>query len=123
MVEYDKLDISEGIDINKNTASKERGICNYWYFSDKNFKYEPYLCNGCHDLMQKAIIFNDVAIVSIKGGDYRIHFWYRSKDDAMNIMQNCNVSKKSGSLYMYFFIIYKNEWKNLLSKKQRNSIK
>ena len=109
MVEYDQLDISEGIDINKNTASKERGICHYWYFSDKNFKYEPYLCNDCHDLMQKAIIFNDVAIVSIKGGDYRIHFWYRSKDDAMNIMQNCNVSKKSGSLYMYFFIIYKNE--------------
>ena len=109
MVEYDKLDISEGIDINKNTASKERGICHYWYFSDKNFKYEPYLCNGCHDLTQKAIIFNDLAIVSIKGGDYRIHFWYRSKDDAMNIMQNCNVSKKSGSLYMYFFIIYKNE--------------
>ena len=123
MVEYDKLDISEGIDINKNTASKERGICHYWYFSDKNFKYEPYLCNGCHDLMQKAIIFNDVAIVSIKGGDYRIHFWYRSKGDAMNIMQNCNVSKKSGSLYIYYFIIYKNEWKNLLSKKQRNSIK
>ena len=59
--------------------------------------------------MQKGMNFNDVAIVSIKGGDYRIHFWYRSKDDAMNIMQNCNVSKKSGSLYMYFFIIYKNE--------------
>ena len=106
MVEYDKLGISEGIDINKNTASKERGICHYWYFSDKNFKYEPYLCNGCHDLTQKAIIFNDLAIVSIKGGDYRIHFWYRSKGDAMNIMQNCNVSKKSGSLYIYIILLY-----------------
>ena len=36
----------------------------FWYFLDKNFNYEPYLCNGCHDLMQKAINFNDVAIVS-----------------------------------------------------------
>ena len=35
--------------------------------SDKTFNYEPYLCNGCHDLMQKALNFNDVAIVSIKG--------------------------------------------------------
>ena len=54
-----------------------------WYLSlliflDKGFKYEPYLCSGCHDLMQTAIKFNDVAIVSIKGSDYRIHFWYIS---------------------------------------------
>ena len=37
----------------------------YWYFLDKGFKYEPYLWNGCHDLRQKAINFNDVAIVSV----------------------------------------------------------
>ena len=43
-------------------------------FLDKNFKYGPYLCNGCHDLIQKAVNFNDVAIVSIKGNDYRIDF-------------------------------------------------
>ena len=38
--------------------------------------------------MQKAINFNDVAIVSIKGSDYRIHFWYMNKDDAINTMKN-----------------------------------
>ena len=43
-------------------------------FEIKVFKYEPYLCNGCHDLIQKAINFNDVAIVSVKGSDYKIHF-------------------------------------------------
>ena len=43
-------------------------------FLDKNFNYEPYLCSGCHDLMPKAMNFNDGAIVSIKGNDYRIHF-------------------------------------------------
>ena len=42
-----------------------------WYLSllvilDKNFRYEPYLCNGCHDLMQKAVDFNDVTIISAK---------------------------------------------------------
>ena len=35
------------------------------------------------DLMQKAISFKNVAIVSIKGNDYRIHFWYMSKNDAI----------------------------------------
>ena len=50
----------------------------YWYFLDKGFKYEPYLCNGCHDLMQNALNFNDAAIASVKESDYGIHFWYMS---------------------------------------------
>ena len=74
MLEYDGIDISEGIDIYKTKKSKERSICHCWYFLDKNFNYDPYLCNGCHDLMQKAMSFKNVAIVSIKGNDYRIHF-------------------------------------------------
>ena len=74
MLEYDRIGISKGIDITKTNASKECDICHYWNFLDKNFKYEPYLCNGCHHLMLKAMNFNDVAIVSIKGNDNRIHF-------------------------------------------------
>ena len=86
MLEHDRIDISERIDINKTNASKECDICHYWYILNKKFKYEPYLCNGCHDLMQKAMNFNNVSIVSIKGSIYRIHFWYMSKDDAINII-------------------------------------
>ena len=98
MLEYDSIDISEGIDVNKSDKSKDCDICHYWYFLDKNFNHEPYLCNGCHDLMEKAMSFNDVAIVSIKDSDYRIHFWYMSKDDAINIMHSSNLNGKSGSL-------------------------
>ena len=47
-------------------------VIEYWYFLRKGFKYEPHLCNGCHDLMQKAMNFNGVAIFSIKGSDNRI---------------------------------------------------
>ena len=61
-----KIDISEGIDVNKTNASKECDICYYWYYKDIGFKYEPYLCNGCHDLMQKVLSFNNVAIVYVK---------------------------------------------------------
>ena len=73
-------------------------ICHYWYFLDKNFNHEPCLCNGCHDLMQKAINLNGVAIASIKGNDYRNHFWNMSKNDAINIMNNSNLNEKTGSL-------------------------
>ena len=96
MLEYDRIDISEGIDVNKTNASKECDNCHYQYFLDKGFKYNPYLCNGCHNLMQKAMHFNGVATVSVKGSDYRIHFWYISKDDAINIMKNYNLNEKSG---------------------------
>ena len=97
MLEYDRIDFSEGIDINKANASKECDICHYWYFLDKNFDYEPYLCNDCHDLMQKAMDFN-VAIVSIKGNDYRTHFWYMSKDDAISVMNNSSLNEITGSI-------------------------
>ena len=98
MPEYDRIDVSEGIDINKTSASKECHICHYWNFKDIGFKYESYLCNGCHSLMQKAINLNDVAIAYVKGSAYRIHFWYMSKDDEINIMNNSNLIDKMGVL-------------------------
>ena len=37
MLEYDRIDISEGIDTEKTNKSKECKICHYWYFKDINF--------------------------------------------------------------------------------------
>ena len=89
MLEYDRIDISEGIDINKTSASKKCHNCYYWWFID---------CNGYHSLMQKAMSFNNVAVVNIKRSAYRIHFWYMSKDDAFNIMNGSNLIDKMGIL-------------------------
>ena len=75
MLEYDRIDISEGIDVGKTNKSKECIICHYWYFKDIGSKYEPHLCNGCHGLLQKAVSFNNTAIIHVKGIAYRIHFW------------------------------------------------
>ena len=91
MLKYNRIDTSEGIDVN---FSKECGICRFWYFKDIGFKYEPYLCNSCHDLMQKAMSFNNAAIVYVKRNAYRINFWYMSKDDAINIMNGSNLADK-----------------------------
>ena len=81
MLEFNKIDILEGTDINKTNASKKCKSCHYWYFKDIGFKYEPYLCNGCHGLMQKAISFNDM-----------------SKGDAISIMNNSKLVDKKGVL-------------------------
>ena len=87
MLEYDGTDMSEVIDINKTNASKEYDICHY-----------ECLFNGCHNLMQKAMNFNDIVVDSVKGSDYRIHVWYMSKNDAMNIMKNSDLHEKNGLL-------------------------
>ena len=68
--------------------------------------------------MQKTTIFNDVAIVSVKWSDFRIHFCYMSKNDEISIMKNSNLNEKKW-IIIIFFIVYKNDWTNLLSKKQR----
>ena len=98
MLEYNRIDISEGIDVNKANLSKGCELYHYWYFKDIGFKYEKYLCNGCHDFMQKAMSFNNIAIVYVKGSAYRIYFWYMSENDAINIMNGSNLVDKRGVL-------------------------
>ena len=63
-----------------------------------------YLSNGCHHLMQKAMSFNDVAIVYVKESAYRIHFWSCTKRDAISIMNNSNLVDKKGGLHFFFYI-------------------
>ena len=98
ILEYDRNDISEGTDVNKTNISKECDLCHYCYFKNIGFKCESYLCNGCHDLMQKAMSFNNFAVVYVKGNAYRINFWYMCKDDAINIMNGSNLNGKRGVL-------------------------
>ena len=33
-----------------------------------------------------------------KGVDYRTDFWYRSKEDAINLIKNSNLNEKTGLL-------------------------
>ena len=48
--------------------------------------------------MQKAMSFNNVAIVYVKESAYKINFWYTSKDDAINIMSGSNLIDEIGVL-------------------------
>ena len=55
MLYYDRIDVSEGIDINKTSVSKECDIFHYWYFLDKGFKFQRYMCIRCHDVLMMSI--------------------------------------------------------------------
>ena len=98
MLEYDRIDISEGIDIDKTNKSKECMLCHYWYFLHKNFSYGPYLCDDCYNFSQKSRDFKNIAIVHIKKNTYRIYFLCMSKRKAKKIMTNSNLINKKGIL-------------------------
>ena len=89
MLEYDRIDLSEAIDINRNiSTSKKCYLCNYWYFTDKNFNYQKYMCHGCHDISTKAISTHNLCIGYNNGNACRINFVFMSKNDALNLIKN-----------------------------------
>ena len=50
MLQYERIDISKGIDFNKSNKSIKCMICNIWYLKGIDFKYQPDVRNKCHDL-------------------------------------------------------------------------
>ena len=98
MLEYGRIDVSEGIDVNKTNKLKECRLCHYWYFLEKNFSYGPYLCDGCYNIIQKSNDFKNTAIVHVKKSVYRIYFLYMSKCEAKILMTNSNLIDKKGVL-------------------------
>ena len=54
MLRYQKIDVSEGIDVNKTSASKECELCYYWFFKDVGIKFEEHVCNNCLNFLMMA---------------------------------------------------------------------
>ena len=98
MLEYNRIDISEEIDVDKTNESKECMLCHYWYFLNKNFSYGPYLCDGCYNIMQKSIDSKNIAIVHVRKNAYRIYFLDMKKCKAKKLMINSNLINKIGIL-------------------------
>ena len=99
MLEYDKIDISEGIDINKcEEISREYSLCKFYYFLDKNFKYGPYLRDGCYDMSMKAVSMQNLTIINRNGNYYRAIFAFMNKKDAYNLIKNAIILGEKGTL-------------------------
>ena len=99
MLEYDRIDLSEGIDIKKcKETSRECSLCKFYYLLDKNFNYGPYLRNDCYDMSLKVISIKNLAIINHNGNHYRVNFACMSKKDAFNLIKNSVIIDKKGTL-------------------------
>ena len=90
------IDVFEGIDVNKTSSSKECPVCYYWYFLNYSFKFQPNVCNRCHSLLMMSVNLNVIAILNIKGFDYRCMISLISKNEAINVLQNADLTEKTG---------------------------
>ena len=95
---YDRIDVSEEIDVNKASKSKEYNICHYWYFLNKGFKFPSYVCKRYHDLLMMSMNFNDICILNIKNIDYCCILSRIGKREAVKLLQNIYLTEKSGTL-------------------------
>ena len=94
MLQYIKIDVSEGIDTNKTSASKECMLCHYWYFKDVGFKFELHVCNKCHDVLVTAYELKNIVILSVKGVDFRCILWGISRNEAVHRLNNSVLEDK-----------------------------
>ena len=87
-VTIQKNDFSEGIDLNKTTASKEYELCHYWSFKVIGSKFEEHDCYRCHDLLTMAYSLKNIAILSAKGTSFRCLLMGISKNEALKKLNN-----------------------------------
>ena len=95
MIYYDRIDVSEGIDVNKTSASWECDVCRYCYFLNFSFKFQPNVSNRCHGLLTMSVSLNDIAILNTKGFDHRSIISLISKNEVINLTQNADLTKKT----------------------------
>ena len=86
MLIYNRINVSDRVDVNKTRKSRECDICQYWYSLDKGFKFQPDVCNGCHDVLMMSMNLSNIAILNIHSADYRCIISGISKKETIKLM-------------------------------------
>ena len=66
----------------------------YWYFKDVEFKFEAHVCNKCHDVLMAAYEFKNIAVLNVKGVDFRCILRSVSRDEAVDRFNNSMLEDK-----------------------------
>ena len=78
----------------KGSASKEYTYYHYWCFKDVGFKFEPHVCDKCHDVLMTVYESKNIAILNVNGVDIRCILWSINKDEAVTRLNNSVLDDK-----------------------------
>ena len=101
MLYYDRIDISEVIDLAKSNKSKECMICHYWFFNH-GFEFQDYACNDCHGLTMLWLNISDITIITVKNVDYRCIVHNISKSKVIDLLKNFGLENRGYIQKKYF---------------------
>ena len=94
MIQYERIDTSKEIDVNKINLLLECMICHYWYFKNIGFNYQPYVFNGCHDFSVIVQNLSDFLILKLKNVNYSCYIVGMDKKDAISLLNNSILNNK-----------------------------
>ena len=100
MLYHDRINISEGIDGAKSNKIKECVTCCYWFF-DHGFEFKNSVCNGCHNLTMLCLKLSNIAIIPVKGVDYRCIIYSISKFEAIHLLEISVLEHRGNILNAY----------------------
>ena len=112
MLCYDRIDVSECIDVIKTSDSEECDIYRCCYFLDKGFKFQSYVC---HNVLMMSMNLSDIAILNINGADYCCIVSGISKSEVINSLKNADFTENSGKLLNKIFLSYIKMGKEILT--------
>ena len=96
-MQYERITDDEGIDHNKNSnTSRFCDVCGFWFFVNKNFNYEDYACNGCHNLLMMAFSLDNIAVLNVDNLFYRCILMGISKNEGLKRLNNASNLGKRG---------------------------
>ena len=93
MLYFDRISVSEGMNVNKTSTLKYCDICHYWYFLNKGFEFQQNVCNRCHDLLMSMNV-RDITILNVRSSDYGCIISGVRKNEAIDIMQDTNFTEE-----------------------------
>ena len=98
MLYYNGIDFSKGTMLIRKANQKSVMFVTIGIFLNKGFKFQPNVSKKCHDLLMMSMNLSNIDVLNIKGSDYCCIINGVSKNEAINLMQNADLTEKSRTL-------------------------
>ena len=90
MSQYININISEGVDLNKTSASRKCKLYHYLFFKDIGFESEEHVCNECHYVLRTGYFLENIFNLGAKSVTYKCILMRTSKNEALKKLNNCS---------------------------------